>query len=100
MIRPGLKGSARFLRRGPPMDDVVGNGLAISTSTDPAELLAQRQALEAGTARFKQRSTVLVPLGEQALTVENAASTLDDWRAASKRGWVASRATSRCASGS
>jgi len=59
---------------------VVGNGLAISTSTDPAELLAQRQALEADTARFKQLSTMLVPLGEQAITVDNAANTLDDWR--------------------
>ena len=59
---------------------LVGNGLAISTSTDPAQLLAQRQALEADTARFKQLSTVLVPLGEQALTVESAAGTLDDWQ--------------------
>ncbi len=60
--------------------NVVGNGLAISSSTDPAQLLAQRQALEADTARFKQLSTVLVPLGEQALTVESAAGTLDDWQ--------------------
>ncbi|MDB6008200.1 MAG: MscS Mechanosensitive ion channel [Gammaproteobacteria bacterium] len=59
---------------------IMGNGLAMSTSTDPAQLLAQRQALEAGTVRFKQLATVLVPLGEQALIVENAASTLDDWR--------------------
>jgi small-conductance mechanosensitive channel len=58
----------------------VGNGLAISSSTDPAQLTQQRQALEADTARFKQLSTVLVPLSEQALTVENAADTLDDWR--------------------
>jgi small-conductance mechanosensitive channel len=60
--------------------NVVGDGLAISTSTDPAQLLAQRQALEADTARFKQLSSVLVPLGEQALTVESAAGTLDDWK--------------------
>ena len=59
---------------------IMGNGLAMSTSTDPAQLLAQRQALEAGTVRFKQLSTVLVPLGEQALIVEGAASTLDDWQ--------------------
>ena len=50
------------------MRAVVGNELAISTSTDPAQLLAQRQALEADTVRFKQLPTVLVPLGEQALT--------------------------------
>jgi small-conductance mechanosensitive channel len=60
--------------------NVVGSGLAISSSTDPAQLLAERQALEADTARFKQLSTVLVPLGEQALTVESAAGTLDDWQ--------------------
>jgi small-conductance mechanosensitive channel len=59
---------------------VIGSGLAISTATDPAQLLAQRQALEAGTTRFKQLSTVLVPLGEQALIVEDAAGTLADWR--------------------
>jgi len=59
---------------------VVGNGLAISTSTDPAELLAQRQSLEAGRVRFKQLSKLLVPLGEQALVVESAAGTLDDWQ--------------------
>jgi small-conductance mechanosensitive channel len=59
---------------------VIGSGLAISSSTDPAQLLAQRQALEAGTTRFKQLATVLVPLGEQALTLENAAGTLEDWR--------------------
>ena len=60
--------------------NVLGNDLAISTSTDPTQLLAQRQELEADTARFKQLSTVLVPLGEQALTVDNVAGTLDDWR--------------------
>lgn len=59
---------------------IMGNGLAMSTSTDPAQLLAQRQALEAGTTRFKQLATVLVPLGEQALVVESAAGTLDDWQ--------------------
>ena len=59
---------------------VVGNDLAISTSTDPTQLLAQRQELEADTVRFKKLSTVLVPLGEQALTVDTVAGTLDDWR--------------------
>jgi small-conductance mechanosensitive channel/uncharacterized coiled-coil protein SlyX len=59
---------------------VVGDDLAISTSTDPAQLLAQRQALESDTKRFKQLATVLVPLGEQALTVDSVTSTLGDWR--------------------
>jgi small-conductance mechanosensitive channel len=68
--------------RGPLVNQVrlvVGDDLAISTSTDPAQLLAQRQALEADTVRFKQLATVLVPLGEQALTVESAMSTLQEW---------------------
>ena len=60
--------------------DVVGDDLAISTSTDPTQLLAQRQALESDTARFKQLSRVLLPLGEQALVVESAMSTLDEWK--------------------
>jgi small-conductance mechanosensitive channel len=60
--------------------DVVGKDLAISGSTDPAQLLAQREALQSDTSRFKQISTVLVPLGEQALTVESAGNTLTDWR--------------------
>ena len=59
---------------------VVGNDLAISTSTDPTQLLAQRQELEADTVRFKKLATVLVPLGEQALMVDTVAGTLDDWR--------------------
>jgi small-conductance mechanosensitive channel len=58
---------------------IVANDLAISTSTDPAQLLAQRQALEADAARFKQLSTVLVPIGEQALIVESVLGTLSDW---------------------
>src|SRR5262249_19729076 len=37
--------------------------------------------MEAGAAQFKKLSTVLVPLGEQSLTLESAQSTLGDWRA-------------------
>lgn len=60
--------------------NVVGNDLAIGATGDSTQLLAQRQELEADTARFKKLSTVLVPLGEQALTVDSAAGILDDWR--------------------
>ena len=59
---------------------VVGDDLSISTSTDPAQLSAQLEALESDTNRFKQLATVLVPLGEQALTADSAMSTLEDWR--------------------
>ena len=60
--------------------NVLGNDLAISASTNPTQLLAQRQELEADATRFKKLATVLVPLGEQALTVDTVAGTLDDWR--------------------
>ena len=60
--------------------NVLGNDLAISASTDATQLLAQRQELEADATRFKKLSTVLVPLGEQALVVDTVAGTLDDWR--------------------
>lgn len=60
--------------------NVIGDGMALSNATDPRQLLAQRQALEAGTTRFKQLSTVLVPLGEQALIVDDTAGALEDWR--------------------
>ena len=61
--------------------DVIGKDLAISTATDQQQLLAQRAALEADTDRFRQLSTVLVPIGEQALVLESAKSMVDDWRA-------------------
>jgi small-conductance mechanosensitive channel len=61
--------------------NVVGKDLAISTSTDPAELLAQRAAVQQDTSRFKQLASVLVPLGEQALVVESVRNTLDEFRA-------------------
>jgi small-conductance mechanosensitive channel len=59
---------------------VLGNDLAIGTSTDLNQLLAQRQELEADSVRFKKLSTVLVPLGEQALTTATVGETLSDWR--------------------
>lgn len=58
---------------------VVGDDLSISTSTDPTQLLAQREALESDSVRFKQLATVLVPLGEQALSLDSIMSTLDEW---------------------
>ena len=49
-------------------------------STDPAQLLQSKQKLEAAVARFKQLSTLLIPLGEQAITLQNAHNILDEWR--------------------
>jgi small-conductance mechanosensitive channel len=59
---------------------VLGNDLAIGTSTDPNQLLTQRQELEADSVRFKKLSTVLVPLGEQALTTETVGESFSEWR--------------------
>ena len=61
--------------------DVLRDAFGSSTSDDPAQLNAHKAALEAGTTQFKKLSTVLVPLGEQALTLESAQSTLDEWKA-------------------
>ena len=62
--------------------NIVRGAFEASTNTDAAQLNAQRAALESGAAQFKKLATVLVPIGEQALTLESAASTLSDWRAA------------------
>ena len=59
---------------------VLRDAFGSSTSDDPAQLNAHKAVLEAGAAQFKKLSTVLVPLGEQALTLESAQSTLDDWK--------------------
>jgi small-conductance mechanosensitive channel len=60
--------------------NIVEKDLAIGNSNAVDELLARRAALQEDTSRFKQLSTLLVPLGEQALVVESAAGTLADWR--------------------
>ena len=71
---------------------IVRGAFASSTTADPAQLMAQKAALESGAARFKQLSTVLVPIGEQALTLETAQSTLQAWRGAmGARGATVSR---------
>ena len=58
---------------------LVGSGLASIAPGGLAQLAAQRQTIEAGTERLRELSGILIPLGEQALTLSNAQSTLDDW---------------------
>jgi small-conductance mechanosensitive channel len=67
---------------GRAVSGIVGGAFASSTTADATQLNAQRAALEAGAAQFKKLATVLVPVGEQALTLESAGNTLRDWRAA------------------
>lgn len=58
---------------------LVGGGMASITAGNTAQLAAQRQTIEAATTRLRELSSVLVPLGEQALTLSSAQSTLEDW---------------------
>ncbi|MGH8327893.1 MAG: mechanosensitive ion channel domain-containing protein, partial [Steroidobacteraceae bacterium] len=58
---------------------LVGSGLASIAARNSAQLAAQRPRIEAGTEQLRQLSGILIPLGEQALTLSDARSTLDDW---------------------
>jgi small-conductance mechanosensitive channel len=58
---------------------LVGSGLASIAAGSSAQLATQRQAIESGTERLRELSGILIPLGEQALTLSNTQSTLDDW---------------------
>jgi small-conductance mechanosensitive channel len=51
-----------------------------ATSTDPAQLTQSKLHFQQAAARFKQLSTLIVPLGEQGVTVDNAHSLLEEWR--------------------
>ena len=50
------------------------------TSTDPAQLAQARQQLQDAAIHFKQLSTLLVPIGEQGISVDNARNILEEWR--------------------
>jgi small-conductance mechanosensitive channel len=50
------------------------------TSSDPAQLLQLKAKFQQAAARFKELSTLLIPLGEQGITLENARSVLQEWR--------------------
>ncbi|HEV7633037.1 MAG TPA: mechanosensitive ion channel family protein [Steroidobacteraceae bacterium] len=52
------------------------------TTTNTSELSAARAAIESATVRFKELSTLLVPLGEESITLDSAHSILDERRAA------------------
>src|SRR6201999_2042323 len=43
-----------------------------SASTDPAQLMQSKLQFQQAATRFRQLSTLLVPIGEQGITVENA----------------------------
>ncbi|HVS76308.1 MAG TPA: mechanosensitive ion channel family protein [Steroidobacteraceae bacterium] len=56
-----------------------GGGLASITGASAEQLAAQRQTIVAAAAQLRELSSVLLPLGEQALTLSSARSTLEDW---------------------
>ncbi|HEY1892563.1 MAG TPA: mechanosensitive ion channel family protein [Steroidobacteraceae bacterium] len=58
---------------------LVGNGLASIASGSTAQLAAQRPTIEAATGQLTELSSVILPLGEQALTASSAQATLQDW---------------------
>jgi small-conductance mechanosensitive channel len=51
-----------------------------ATSTDPAQLAQSKLKFQQAASRFKQLSTLIVPLGEQGISVENAHTILEEWR--------------------
>jgi small-conductance mechanosensitive channel len=51
-----------------------------ATFTDPAQLVQAKQRLQEAATRFKQLSTLLVPIGEQGITVDDARNILEEWR--------------------
>ena len=53
---------------------------ADSGTVDPSQLLQVQHQFDSATTRFRQLSTLLVPIGEQDITVDDARGTLSEWR--------------------
>jgi len=62
--------------------ELLRNSPSAVTTTNTSELAAARTAIETATARFKELSTLLVPLGEESITLDSAGSILEERRAA------------------
>jgi small-conductance mechanosensitive channel len=58
---------------------LVANGLASIAAGSTEQLATQRQSIQAATGQLRELSGVLIPLGEQALTLSNAQTMLEDW---------------------
>jgi small-conductance mechanosensitive channel len=59
---------------------LLKGALSRTLSADPAQLAAARRELEQATTRFRQLARVLVPLGEEGITVDKARNILTEWR--------------------
>lgn len=58
---------------------LVGGGLAAIAAGSTAQLVTQRPTIEAATGQLRELSSVIIPLGKQALTLSSAQTTLEDW---------------------
>lgn len=58
---------------------LVRTSLSDSAATDPQQILASQRQLESAAARFKQLSTMTVPLGEQDITMDDVRGALSEW---------------------
>jgi small-conductance mechanosensitive channel len=70
------------LRSSVSRGDTLAKG---SGSADPEELANRQRELETLTARFKELSTVMIPLREQMMMVETVRENLVEWRDATTR---------------
>jgi small-conductance mechanosensitive channel len=69
-LRTDVSQDARILAR----QDLLGSNM------DLTQLAQAKQQLDAAVTRFKQLSTLLVPIGEEGISVSNARSILGEWR--------------------
>lgn len=58
---------------------VVGSGMTSIGAGSTTQLAAQRQAIVTATGELRELSSVIIPLGEQALTLSGTQTTLEDW---------------------
>jgi small-conductance mechanosensitive channel len=75
-LSKGLAGEVRELLR---------TASATAATTDARSLTGERKAIESATARFRELSTLLIPLGEESITLDSVREVLDQRRAGLER---------------
>ena len=58
---------------------LVRANAADTGAVDPSQLLEVQHQFDSATTRFRQLSTLLVPIGEEDITVDDARGTLSEW---------------------
>jgi small-conductance mechanosensitive channel len=69
-LRAAVGGQARTLVRAHAAD---------TGAVDPSQLLQVQHQFDSATTRFRQLSTLLVPIGEEDITVDDARGSLSEW---------------------